>query len=248
MSKWEEMACLAFDLETTGVSPLEDQIVTAALVEVHPGQGRPTTTRYVVDPGVEISEGATAVHGYTRQRAAAEATHTVDQALFEVAGRIALWLGKGRPLVLMNAAFDLTMLEVECRRHGVDGLIARMGSLSKVAPVVDVFVLDKYADPYRKGGRKLEQMCATYGVRHTGAHDAAGDALAVARLWPRIVAKHPTKFRGQTLGGLHTGQIGWRKAQCDGLRAYFDRVGTEHDGIDTGWPLHTSLTLAGAVA
>jgi DNA polymerase-3 subunit epsilon len=241
------MACLAFDLETSGVSPLEDRIVTAALVEVRPGH-RPTTTRYVVDPGVEIPAEATEIHGYTQQRAMSEATHSIDQALFEIAGRIALWLGKGRPLVVMNGSFDLTMLEAECHRHDVDGLVARLDSPSKVAPVIDVLVLDKYADAYRKGGRRLEQLCATYGVRHVGAHDAAGDALAAARLWPRIIAQHPAKFRGQTLGGLHTAQIGWRRDQCNSLRAYFDRKGTAHDGVDPGWPFHTRLHDQAGVA
>lgn len=241
MTKWDDMACLAFDVETTGVSPLEDRIVTAALVEVRPGHGRPQTTRYVVDPGVEIPEGAAAIHGYTRARATAEATHTVDQALFEIAGRLALWLGHGRPVVTMNGAFDLTMFEAECHRNDVDGLVARLGSVSKVSPVVDVLVLDKYADAYRKGGRKLAQMCEHYQVRQVGAHDAAGDALAAARLWPRIIAKHPRKFAGQTLGGLHTAQVGWRRDQCNSLRAYFDKHGTAHDGVDVGWPFHTGL-------
>jgi len=242
------MACLAFDLETSGVSPLEDRIVTAALVEVHPGKGRPQTTSYVVDPGIDIPAEAAAVHGYTRERAIAEATHSIDQALFEIAGRIALWLGHGRPLVVMNAAFDVTFLEVECRRHGVDGLIARLGHPSKVAPVIDPFVLDKHADPYRKGGRRLEQLCATYGVRHTGAHAAAGDALATARLWPRIIAAHPGKFKGQTLGGLHAAQTGWRRDQCNSLREYFDRKGTPHDGVDPSWPFHSALTSTGVPA
>lgn len=240
MSKWDEMACLAFDLETSGVSPLDDRIVTAALVEVRPGH-RPVTTRYVVDPGVEVPAEASAIHGYTRARAVAEATHAVDQALFEIAGRIALWLGRGRPLVVMNGSFDLTMFEAECHRHGVDGLAARLDSASKVAPIIDVLVLDKYADAYRKGGRKLTQLCDVYGVRHTGAHDAAGDALAAARLWPRILAKHSAKFRGQTLGGLHSSQVGWRRDQCNSLREYFDRKGTPHDGVDVGWPFHTGL-------
>lgn len=246
MSKWDEMPSLALDFESTGVNPLEDRIVTAALVEMS-GRGRPTVTKYVVDPGIDIPEGAAAIHGYTRDRAIAEQTHTVDQALFEIAGRVALWLGHGKPLVIMNAAYDATMLEAECARHGVDGLVSRLGMVSKVSPIIDVLVLDKYADPFRKGGRKLEQLCATYNVIHTGAHDAGGDALAAARLWPRVIAKHPRKFQGQTLGGLHTSQITWRRDQANSLRAYFDRIGTEHDGIDVGWPFHTSLyATAGA--
>lgn len=245
-SKWADWPVLAFDVESTGVSVADDRIVTAALIELQPGR-RPVASSFVVDPGIDIPEGAAAIHGYTRDRAIAEQTHTVEQALFEITGRIALWLGRSFPLVGMNASFDLTMLEVENTRHRVDTLVDRLGP-GKVAPVVDVLVLDKFADTYRKGGRKLENLCATYGVVHTGAHDAGGDALAAARLWPRIMAKHARKFPGMTLPALHQAQVGWRKTQMDGLRAYFDKNGTVHDGCCGEWPLHRACLRVGAGA
>lgn len=238
-TKWDSMPILGFDVESTGVDTLTDRIVTACLVEVHPTQ-RPTVHRYVTDPGIDIPEGAAEVHGYTRERAIAEQTHTPGQLLFEVTGRIALALHHGIPVVAMNAAYDLTILEAENLRHQVEGLLARRGH-GGIQPIIDPMVLDRHADRYRKGGRKLVDLCNLYGVRHTGLHDSAGDALAACRLWPRIIAKHPTKFRGQSLPALHQAQIGWRREQMDGLRAYFDKNGTEHDGCDPGWPLLNAL-------
>lgn len=251
-SKWSDWPCLGLDTETTGVTG-EDRIVTAALVQIRPGH-RPTTTTYVVDPGTPIPAEATAVHGYTRERAAAEATHTVEQMLFEVTGRIAYALGRGIPVVAFNAAFDLSMLETENDRHGVDSLISRLGR-GKLQPVVDPMVLANKAEPYRKktctcgcgADKTLVGWCAHYGVRHVGAHDAAGDALAACRLWPRILERHAkTHFRGFAMPGLHQAQVGWRKEQADGLRAYFDRNGIEHDGVDGSWPLYTVPRTAGA--
>lgn len=238
-AKWANMPCLGYDVESTGVDVYEDRIVTVALVDVRPTQ-RPVIRRYVVDPGIDIPDGAAAVHGYTRDRAIAEATHTVDQMLFEVTGQIALSLGHGIPVVAMNAAYDFTILEAENLRHGVEGLVARLGH-GGIQPVIDPFVMDKHADKFRKGGRKLTDLCGTYDVRHTGAHDSAGDALAACRMWPKIIAKHPAMFRGQSLPGLHQAQVGWRREQMDGLRAYFDRKGTVHDGCDPGWPLLNGL-------
>lgn len=245
-SKWAGMPMLAFDTETSGVDTLTDRIVTAALVRIDPGH-RPVVTKFVCDPGIDIPAEATAVHGYTRARAASEATHTPEQLLFEVAGALALAMGRGVPVVGFNVSYDLTLFEAECHRHGVDSLTARLGS-GRLQPVVDVHVLDKHADPYRKGGRKLEQVCGHYGVRHTGAHDSAGDALAAARLWPRVMA---AKQRGRavfgsslTLGQLHQLQVKARREQMDSLRAYFDRRGTEHDGCDGGWPLQQRLAGA----
>lgn len=239
-SKWDRLPMLALDFEATGVNPHEDRMVTAALVCIEPDQ-RPRIDSYVVDPGIEIPEGATEVHGYTRDRAIAEATHTVDQALFEIVGRVALWLEHGKPLVVMNAPYDITLLEAECRRHDVEGLLARRGHAGKIAPIIDPLVLDKAADKYRKGGRRLEQLCEAYGVRHTGAHDASADALACCRLWPRIIASKPEMFRGFTLNALHQAQITWRREQQTSLAAYFNRIG-EHEKamtVSTEWPIQT---------
>lgn len=242
--KWTDFTLLAFDLETTGISVHEDRIVTAALWEV-PAGGRPTLTSYVVDPGIPIPAEAAAVHGYTREKAIAEQTHTHDQALFEIAGRLAHWMGHGGPVVGFNLAYDFSLFEVECQRWSVDGLVARLGP-GKLQPVIDAHVLDKQLSR-RRGKRTLTATCEEYGVRHMGAHDAGGDALASARLFRAIVRRYPEAFpEALSLGRLHQQQVGWRAKQMDGLRAYFDRSGIEHDGCDGGWPLHTTLTGARA--
>lgn len=235
-AKWGRMRCLPFDLESTGVNPHEDRIVQAAIVDINPGAGRPKATSWLADPGIDIPEGASAIHGITTERARAEG-QDIGQVLFELTGRLALALGHGIPVVGFNISYDLTMLEAENRRHGIDTLASRLDK--GIAPVVDAFVLDKYADPYRKGGRKLEAVCAAYGVRHTGAHDAEADALAAGRLWPRILEKHAAKFRGFLMPGLHVAQQGWRAEQMKSLREYFDKQGTVHDGCCGEWPVHT---------
>lgn len=245
MSKWEDFALLAFDVESTGVSTAEDRIVTAALVEV-PRTGRPTTTTYVVDPQVEIPAEATAVHGYTRERAAAEATHTTEQMLFEITGRIALWLGHGGPVVSFNAPFDFSMLEAENHRHGVDTLQSRLGP-GKIQPIVDPMVLANFCEPYRKRicscgcgaqDKTLTGWCLHYKVPLIGAHGAGGDALAAARLFRRIMATHPRKFPGMTLPGLHQSQVGWKRAQADSLRDFWRKQGDERwREVSGDWPL-----------
>lgn len=241
-SKWDGWDVLGFDLETTGVDVWNDRIVQAALVRIDAGK-RPATTTWLVNPGIDIPDEAAQVHGITTERAQAEGGDPA-QMLFELVGQLALALGRGRPVVGMNLSYDLSLLEAECHRHGIDGLVARLGHPTRVGPIVDVLVIDKQVDKFRKGGRKLEQLCEVYGVRHTGAHDAAGDALAACRLWPRIMAKHARKFGGMTVQSLHQSQVGWRKEQADSLRAYFDRQGTEHDGVCGEWPLHRACAPA----
>lgn len=238
-SKWADMPHHGFDVETTGVSVWEDRIVTASIV-INRGLGaEPTTYEWLINPQVEIPEGATAIHGITTAHAAEHGRAPAD-ALAEIVGILALSLHRRTPVVAMNAAFDLTMLEVECRRHGVPGLVERLGR-AHIAPIIDPFVLDKYADQYRKGGRKLVDLCRVYGVDlpEDQAHNSTADTVATCQVWLRLMAKHAHKFRGMTLDQLHTAQVGWRRAQMDSLRAYFDRVGTEHDGCDPAWPLLT---------
>ncbi len=241
-SKWSDWPMLGFDTETTGVNIFDDRIVQTALVRINPGH-RPATKTWLVNPGVPIPDGAAEVHGITTERAVAEGGDP-KQMLYEAAGQLALAMGRGIPIVGMNLAFDLTLFEAECQRHGVDGLAARLGHASKIAPIIDVGVLDKQADPYRKGGRKLVQLCEVYGVRHTGAHDATADALATCRIWPLLMAKHARKVKASSIQALHQSQIGWRQSQADGLRAYFDKNGTEHDGVCGEWPVHRACAPA----
>jgi DNA polymerase-3 subunit epsilon len=136
-----------------------------------------------------------------------------------------------------NLAYDLTLLEAENQRHSLPTLRERLHP-KPIGPCVDVMVLDKHIDPYRKGGRKLTDLAKHYGVILGDAHTAHADALAACRLFPRILARSK-ELQSYPLGALHQAQIGWRKTQMDGLRAYFDKRGTEHDGCDGGWPLRT---------
>lgn len=68
---WHQGRLVAFDVESTGVNPEHDRIVTAAVSVV--GAGQPSVHRaWLLDPGVEIPAEATAVHGITTERARAE--------------------------------------------------------------------------------------------------------------------------------------------------------------------------------
>lgn len=244
MSWWHQQPVLAYDVESTGTNPHEDRILQAALVEVPVG-ARPRGHTWLLNPGIEIPQESIDVHGLTNDHIAEHGTDPHD-AILDIVGRLALALGRGIPVVAMNAAFDLTFIEAETRRHDIPTLTERL--TNGIRPIIDPGVLDKHGHPYRKvnGGckdgcgaedKKLVGLCLHYKVAHTGAHDAQADALAAARLWPRILDAYPDKFRGIGLAGLHQGQVKWRWEQQASLRAYFDRNGTEHDGCQGDWPV-----------
>ena len=68
MTCWYEGPLAAFDTETTGVDVETDRIVSAAVVVQDAPGTRPRVTRWLVNPGVPVPAGATAVHGLTDER------------------------------------------------------------------------------------------------------------------------------------------------------------------------------------
>lgn len=275
-AKWWEGRMGGFDTETTSPDPHDARIVTAAMVHTAPGQ-RPRTITWLTDPGIDIPDGAAEIHGWTTDRLKArlgghqalrnlngiERPLTREAALFEMATQCASLMGQDVPLVVANAPFDLTLLEAELALYGIDSLASRP---SGIRGVVDPQVIEKAFDPYRKvnrdggcqGGKvkcggcgsqdkTLTSLCAHYGVTHVGAHDASGDALAALRLSVKLAEAWPEIARWK-LGTLHEHQVTWRRTQADGLRAYFDKNGIEHDGVDPGWPVQTPRVSAEAGA
>jgi DNA polymerase-3 subunit epsilon len=231
---WYRKPMLAWDTESTGVDVEKDRIVTAALVWIRPGQ--PVMVKHhLIDPGIDIPAAATEIHGITTERAAAEGRQP-EAVLEEVAVDLADALRAGWPLVGMNCCFDFTIFDRELRRTGLRTLEERLGE--PIAPVVDAMVLDRYVAPRRRGAgrRKLTALCEVWGVRMDGAHDANFDAIAAARVVWKIANTHP-EIGGMELADLHALQMKARAQQCDELRAYFDRVGKEHDGVPGEWPM-----------
>lgn len=224
---------VGFDLETTGTDVETDRIVTACVVAV--GAGPATARTWLADPGVEIPEEATAVHGVSTERARAEG-RPAGEAVAEIVHTLATTSTSATaPVVAMNAAFDLTLLDRKARRHGVMPLTERVPELR----VVDPRVLDKEMDRYRRGGRRLEDLCGHYAVRLDGAHSADGDALAACRVAWRIGQVYP-EIGGLTLDALHEAQVRWARQQALSLADYFARTPGKQQwaaGVRTEWPL-----------
>lgn len=175
MTCWYEGPLAAFDTETTGVDVETDRIVSASVVVQEGPAIRPRVSRWLINPGVPVPASATAVHGLTDEHLQRNGRWP-SPVVEEIARALAEQAAAGRPLVIMNAPFDLTMLDRELRRHRASSLDRWFESTPLL--VLDPRVLDKHLDRYRKGRRTLTDLCAHYGVTLEGAHDAAADALA----------------------------------------------------------------------
>ena len=170
---------LAVDLETTGLDPDHDRIVSIGFVPVDgtsivlSGAGQ-----LVVRGTTSVGQSAT-VHGLTDDRVAAglDLPAALDVLLGALSGRV---------LLAHHAAIEQGFLDVACRRvHGQH--------LPSVA--VDTMALEHrllttgWTQEPAAGSLRLAAARARHGLPRYRAHDALTDALACAELYLAQVAE-----------------------------------------------------------
>jgi DNA polymerase-3 subunit epsilon len=232
---------ICFDVESTGVDTQNDRIVTAFIGRMNPQGFFNQQFHALVNPGVEIPEGAAAVHGITTEHARQNGRPPLE--VLEYLRWVISFecLSNGLPLVAFNAPFDLTMLQAEFRRHSLPSFDDH--ELSRLT-VIDPMVLDKHLTPIRRGKSRLTDIAPLYNVPvETNAHDAGADCLMTGRVALQM-AKHPryaSYFESlQSLRTLHHQQIGWKRDQAAKLQAYFRGKGGKPDAVvNGGWPLQS---------
>lgn len=229
---WHQARMCLFDLETTGTDPHRDRIVTAAVILAGGGQ---TTQQWdwLVQPSIPIPAGATEIHGVSDAHAREHGVPTA-QAVAEIAEAVLGATGMGIPVVGHNVTYDLTMLLAESLRH----LTPHADDLSRIRPVIDTLVLDKWADKWRKGSRKLVDVAKHYKVdlSETDAHGAAADALAAGRVAWHIAQRWPG-LQGTALEA-HELCVVEKRVQAESFGAYLVKQG-KTDDVSREWPIQT---------
>jgi DNA polymerase-3 subunit epsilon len=195
---------------------------------------RVETDAWLIDPGIPIPDGAAKIHGITTERARAEGRKP-GEALDEIRQMLENAMRRGEPIVGMNLPFDLTLFDRDLRRNDCGSLTLQSRPFG---PFVDVYVLDKEIDRFRKGKRTLQALCDHYRVRLDGAHDATFDTVAACRLAWRIVTSSPVLMK-MNAWQLHQAQIGWRAGQQASLRAHFEKNNRADDAatVKEAWPI-----------
>ena len=205
-----------FDLETTGID-VETSRIVSAYVGVIDEAGDARGVSWLADPGIEIPAGATAVHGISTARARAEG-RDAGEVVSEIIAVLRSLLAQGVPVTIYNAPYDLTLLNREALRHGVE-------PLESPAPIIDPLVLDRALDRYRPGKRTLTAAAEHYGVELTDAHDAKADAIAAGRL-AQVLAGRFAHLLGHDLDVLHRRQTEWCADHAAGFEDYMRRAPT----------------------
>jgi DNA polymerase III subunit epsilon len=211
---WPTGELLGFDLETTGIDRYHDVPVSYALVYAVGGRVRVSWSG-LIDPGGDIPQEATAIHGITSDRARQEGM-PLHEAVALMADTVLSASRRGLPLLGMQLDFDLTMLEIQAQRLLGCGIVGRGWR----GPVLDAAVLDRHYDPAREGRRTLGALCDHYGTDIGHAHDACADAIASVK----VLCAMADRCRGLGDGdpaALHRAQIHWHREwvrACDGRR------------------------------
>ena len=230
MTNWGRLA--VFDLETTGVDVETARIVSACVAVLEPDGSVVGRWDWLADPGIEIPEGASAVHGITTERARALGRPAAD-VVGEITQTLRVLTGVGIPLVVYNAPYDLSLLDRECRRHG-------RTPLAPPSPVIDPLVLDKAVDRYRKGKRTLEVTAERYGVTLDDAHDAGSDAIAAGRVAQSLARAYPEELDIPP-ADLHGRQEIWFAEQAASFADYMRNTKGDVSFVaDESWPVRLS--------
>lgn len=217
-----------FDLETTGIDVTTSRIVSAHVGVIGPDGAVLEQTDWLADPGIDIPEQASAVHGITTAQARAEGRPAAE-VVAEIIAALADLFSRGIAVTIYNASYDLSLLAHEARRYGIP-------PLDSPAPVIDPLVLDKAVDRYRKGKRTLEAASLHYAVSLIDAHTAGADAVAAGRVAQALAQRFPAELALES-AELHAKQIVWAAEHAASFQDYMRRT-RDPNFTDSGlWPV-----------
>lgn len=217
--KYLDSRRIGWDTETTSTNPAEARIVTAALVG-RGGKSPEHVQTWLINPGVPIPPETTRIHGIDDAQAQADGQDP-KAALEEIAETMARAIRYGMPLVAFNTAYDWSVLHYELVRHGLPTMLDRLGG--QPYSLIDPLVLDKQADRYRKGSRKLQAVAAHYGVHLDDWHNAEADAVAALGIADALFERNP-RLAAYDSQRLFLAQQAWREEQQFGLQAHFRKT------------------------
>lgn len=242
---WTDGVAYGFDTETTSADPLEAHIITAALVKFENGVAV-DKREWLLNPEAPVG-ASEEIHGFSDEFLKANGSD-YRTGVREIADMIAMLLKGRKPLIVVNAAYDLTVLEKQLADLKLPTLTERVPYDTWVS-VVDPQVLARGVEHFIRRefvkGRnfKLESLAERYEIPFDGdAHTAAADATVGA-----LLAFHLTRSTDELrkLGplALTALQKEWRERQQKALHGFFTEKAIKEntevpERFDYNWPLY----------
>src|SRR5512132_1032832 len=208
---WREVSFSVIDLETTGLDPASDEIISFAAVTVDGGKVRLGDARYELIRPTRMPDAETIrIHGLRE-------ADLVDAPSLSERLDVLLEALTGRAVVAHVAAVERGFLGAALSSFG----------LNFANPIVDTAALDHELrrlrrDPPGRDPIGLSDMARRLGLPVHRPHHADGDALTTAQAFIAL-ATHLEGFRAQTLGSLEG--ISPRTPRPGRLRSLLRRFG-----------------------
>lgn len=170
---------IAFDVETTGLNPAENEIIEIGALKVREGK---VAERFMelVRPLSPVSPSITALTGITNQMvSSARSRHDVISDFLAFCGEDVL--------IGHNVSFDYSFVKTSAAAEGLPFEKSGIDTL-------------KIAQKVHKDleSRSLESLCRYYHIENRSAHRAYHDALATAKLYQTLAhyfeAENPRLF------------------------------------------------------
>lgn len=165
-----DQSFIAFDVETTGLSPVANRLVELSGVKfkigTDEGPDQLDTFSTLIDPEVPIPEQVTGIHGITDAmvKGAPKASEAIRNFMD--------WAGKDVIFMAHNAPFDVEFLRVG---------LTRAGLVCPAEPVVDTLILAR--DLLETPNHKLQTIVEFLGLSTGGYHRALADSVHVKEVF-----------------------------------------------------------------
>ncbi len=177
-----EVGFLAVDLETTGLEPARDEIVSAAWVALDARAVDLSTARLrFAAPEGAMPETSAVIHGIGDDAAArgSPLRSVLEELLAALAGKV---------LVAHNAPFEIAMIDAACRRVLGGRFVARsVDTLALARKALEA--RGEAAYPEAGANLRLDAVRRAHNLPRYRAHDALSDAVAAAELFLAQVAE-----------------------------------------------------------
>jgi len=169
-----ETPIVSVDLETTGLDPNKDDILSVGLVEIR-GMSVMLGTAWheIVRVNREIPEDSAVIHQITDDHAAT-AGKPIEEVLPQLLKRL-----EGKVMLVHYARIEQLFIDAACRR---------LYDAPFVIPIIDTLklgqrVFERRNHTIQPGDLRLFNLRPRYNLPHYKAHNALNDALSTAELF-----------------------------------------------------------------
>jgi DNA polymerase-3 subunit epsilon len=170
---YRDAELLAVDLETTGLDPRRDQILSIGYVLVIGGQiDLGSAHHHTIRIDQDIPEASAIIHQITDDQAARGEELGAAMAAF-------LRALAGRVMIAHHAHIERTFLSSACRRLYGRSLLVSVADTQTLARRS----FERRDIPFKGSDLRLHALCDRYNLPRYEAHNALSDALAAAELF-----------------------------------------------------------------